>query len=90
MIQFRDHNYSLHVEKPAIIYSVETKSRVKHGELIDMMEFCDIMKKKYIDAGFPNYADDLAVLELPQNQELIDELFQSSGKLQQFIEKYVH
>lgn len=45
------------------------------------------MRKHYILSGLEDIACDLAVLELPPNQKIIDDLFQYTGRFQRFIEQ---
>jgi hypothetical protein len=77
------------VENPTILYDKRDYVRHTVGEKENIYKIYNEWRKRYMDAGLQDMADDLAVLELPANQALMDELFQCDGKFKAFIQKYI-
>lgn len=87
-VQIRDENqvYQI-VQHPAILYDKRDFILLKIGEKEKILKRYEKMRKHYIQSGLEDIACDLAVLELPPNQKLIDDLFQYPGRFQRFVEQ---
>lgn len=88
-VVFRDGgNIYLHgVKRPTFLYDKRLGVRMKYGEYNQVEEIRKSWEEAYRFAGFHEVADDLAVLEVPPNQELVDLLFQSSGVFKDFVQQ---
>lgn len=73
------------VENPAAIVDIDTKILLKIGELEDMEFYCEFMKQRYLAVGFEAEANALIVIRLPEDQEEINNIFQSTS----YVSKYV-
>ncbi|MFF2531317.1 hypothetical protein ACFVS2_20655 [Brevibacillus sp. NPDC058079] len=89
-VQIRDENDVIATLKsPAVLYDKTTCVWHKWGDVSFINECYNVMKSAYEKHGFDALANDLAILELPTDQKLIDDLFQSSGRFEQFIKDFV-
>lgn len=86
-VDFRDAStvYMRKVKRPTFLYDKSAGIWLKYGEYEDVLKVMENWKQKYISTGFREVAEDLALVEVPTNQTLIDRLFQRSGEFTQFI-----
>lgn len=87
-VKIRDYNGAVLnvVEHPAIVYDKDTYTLFRIGEASEIKEYYE--KLKSIKCGYDEICqlvDSIAYMELPNNQELIDNLFNITGYLGQFI-----
>lgn len=90
VIQIRSESkvYS-RVSNPTVLYDKRDYVLLKIGEREWVNETYEYMRRLYLIFGFIDFANDLAVIELPDNQQLIDDIFQSTGRFEQFIKSEV-
>lgn len=74
--------------RPAILYDRKDYVLHKIGDIEMVIDVYNIMRNAYIAHGFTDIANDLAILELPLNQELIDNLFRSTLYFKEFIKNH--
>lgn len=88
MYQIRDGNGKVYseVEHPAMVFNMNTGVMIKIGEFKDMLGYHATMCKAYEATGFDDIASELAVAEIP-NQEEIDKVFQITGYAKTLYEK---
>lgn len=79
--------YLENVKRPCFVYDKVTYSRVKYGDYPFVISSFNSMRKAYIEAGFEGMADDLVFVEVPANQVLIDDIFQSDGRFTRFVKE---
>lgn len=81
MFLVRDVNGYVYKElkRPTVIYDKEFFQLLCIGEPEKMEEAFYKMKKRYIDKGKQNIANDICLLELPKKQDIIDKVWQSDG-----------
>lgn len=86
-VDFRDQLavYLRGVKRPTFLYDKELFVRLKFEEYEDICRFLDSWKEIYQGAGLPKEAEHLAIVEVEPNQELVDDLFQSTGKFELFV-----
>jgi hypothetical protein len=86
-VEFRDHGvvYLKGIKKPAFLYDKDTHVRLKFGELEHVEQSYNTMKKAYDDSGFVEMGNALAIVQVPLNQKLIDDIFESSGRFEIFV-----
>lgn len=76
-------------EKPAVLYDQRACVMMKMGDIEMIQDAYRYMRESYLVHGYEEMANDLAILELPLNQELVDELFQSTGRFKVFMGEHV-
>jgi hypothetical protein len=86
-VDFRDESrvFLTRIKRPTFMYDKSSGIRHKYGEFEQVENIYKLWRKGYIDSGFNEIADDLAIVEVEPKQELIDELFQSSGRFEMFV-----
>lgn len=75
--------------RPAILYDRKDIVMHKIGDIEMVNDVYNIMRNAYMSHGFTEIANDLAILELPLNQELIDNLFNSTLYFRNFIMNHI-
>lgn len=90
MIQIRSGNTVYNeVKRPTVVFDREVWVLLKIGEYEVMREYCSEKRKKYTSIGRLDVANGIELLELPQDQELVDKIFQNSGYLRVYYNKTV-
>lgn len=86
-VTFRDGGvvFTEGVKRPTFIYDKMMYHRVRYGDYEQILKIYNETRETYIKAGFPDMADDLGMIEVPADQELVDNLFQSTGFFNNFI-----
>lgn len=74
------------VSEPAVVVDLAAKCVLKIGEYSDMEIYFNLICKKYKDAGYVEMAHDIALMNIPKDQEEIDKIFHNSG----YIDKYIN
>lgn len=75
------------VNRPTVVFDSETFTWHKIGELEDMIEYLHESRDAYSKAGLRAMAKSLKLLELPQDQELVDNVFNITGYIRVVFEK---
>lgn len=65
------------VNQPAVLFDKSCGTMHKIGEYDTLLPYFDQIQAAYRNAGFPEMAEHMTLLELPHDQELIDRIFQS-------------
>lgn len=77
------------VIRPTVVMDTELGIMLKIGEYNDMMDYFDTTSNSYRKIGFHQYADELALMELPKNQEEIDKVFQITNYVAELYKKAI-
>lgn len=79
------------VENPSIVVDIVEKENepneyimMKIGEKENMQDYYNLVLKRYKENGFENQIN-LAIIDLPRNQELVDRVFQTTGYLSRVL-----
>jgi len=76
------------VESPAAVFDADTGTLLKIGESDIIFNYYEDLQQVYRDKGFPKLmADALVFVDLPKDQELIDQIFQCSGFIKTWYEQ---
>ena len=87
-VTFQDGQVYLEgVSRPTFIYARTGYIRMGYGEYEQTLAKYEAMRTAYIKGGFPDMAEDLALIEVPPNQQLIDDMFQSTGLFRKYIQE---
>lgn len=73
LIRASDKTYN-EVTNPAAVYDIDS-GLLKIGEVEDMQDYFTKVTKKFQEAGANWLAEKIRFIELPKNQELIDNIF---------------
>ncbi|MCM3109977.1 hypothetical protein [Lederbergia lenta] len=78
MFQIRDGSGKVfnRVNNPAVVYDSNDSVLLKIGEKETMQQFFEFVQNRYRAYGFHDMANDIALMELPKDQEEIDKVFQ--------------
>ena len=89
VVEFREDStvYLSGVKRPSFLYDKEAGVRLKYGEYDFVYDTYVHYKKAYEDAGFAEMANNLAIIEVKPDQDLVDYLFQSSGRFAEYIKQ---
>lgn len=74
---------------PAVLFTKSCGTWHKVGDLVPVLTYLNLYQKQYLTHGFTDMADDLAVMELPKDQEVIDKVFQNTGYLKRLYDKAI-
>lgn len=77
------------VSNPAIVFDKESGVYHKIGEYEIMKSYHEAAVVVYQRNEFYKMAEDLILLELPKDQEVLDNVFQISGYIKKFYEEKV-
>ena len=69
------------VTRPAVVFDRETGTLMKIGEWEVMEEYFHKTQDEYRAVGYHEIADDVLLMELPNDQEIVDKVFQNTGYL---------
>lgn len=91
MVEIRDGQGKLYrtIQNPAIVYDSDTYTLFKIGEANEVKDYYDkMLSELYTDGGRTamEFVDSVKYMELPENQGLVDKIFNITGYLQKFIE----
>lgn len=80
-VKIQDPNGTVYntVYNPAVVFDKESGTWHKIGEFEDMKEYYQMSVLEYKKHNLEKMANDLVLLELPLDQELIDNIFQITG-----------
>lgn len=67
------------VSRPTVVFDTETGTIHKIGDFGVVYKFYDQITTAYVDAGFINQARAMALMELPKDQEIVDNVFNNTG-----------
>lgn len=78
MFMIRDGSGKVYneVKRPTAVYDSNCSVLLKIGEWDKMVNFFDHIQTVYRSHGFHDMANDICLMELPNNQEEIDKVFQ--------------
>ncbi|AJD93309.1 hypothetical protein JMA_39910 (plasmid) [Jeotgalibacillus malaysiensis] len=74
---------------PAVVFDKEAGVMHKIGEYDDMKTVFDMYQQTYRSGGFDSMADSIVLLELPLDQELIDNIFQNTGYIGNYYREFI-
>lgn len=78
------------VSEPAVVVDLAVNTVLKIGEYSDMEDYFNFIVDRYNTAGFPEMAHDLAVMNIPKDQEEIDRIFLNSGYIEKYTKEFVN
>jgi hypothetical protein len=86
-VDFRDDStvYVSGVKRPSFMYDKDTGIMLRYGDYAYVYAIYLKHKKAYEDEGFTDVAEALSILEVPPDQNLVDDLFQSSGRFTNYV-----
>lgn len=75
------------LHNPAVLFDKDSGVLHKIGEAQQIKAIHEDYDLKYREKGFHDMANDLTYLELPLDQDLVDNIFQKTGYLKKAIER---
>lgn len=75
------------VENPAAVFDRESGTLHKIGERENMLAYFNDTHDKYRDNGLHHDAENLTYMELPEEQEEIDKVFQITGYIKKLYQE---
>ena len=82
-----------HGSEDFIAVAHDDEMLIKHGNATAVSEYAALLRKKFIEAGFPEYASDIEVIEVPvceMTDDVIDEInacLSTSGRVLRLQER---
>lgn len=92
MVVLRDGNGKTYneVKRPTAVYDAQHSVLLKIGEFDKMMDYFNHVQTTYRTQGFHEIADDIYVMELPNDQEEIDKVFQICDYIGKLHKRALH
>lgn len=90
MVIFKDkrNGSSIELNRPTAFFDSENGALFALGEYEDVMETYINHKKIYTTTGYEAIANNLVVMELPNDQKVFDEVLQISGRVLHYYEQF--
>ena len=89
MVNLKDkyNGVTVKLKRPSAFFDSENGTLFALGEYEEVMMKYDFNKKIYTAAGYEAVANNLVVMELPNDQKVFDEVLQVSGRVLHYYEQ---